>query len=128
MITVKNKTPLKAIDDITCYKVAFVKNNRLFSLESLEELHEHTKSSNIEVKYEKFFDEYVVISPKTQTHLLLENAIKEAMFDALVFECTIPRDTNYYYNDYKLISEELIINYSRCYTIRKCKFESGKLV
>lgn len=128
MITVKNKTALKAIDDITCYKVAFVKNNRLFSLESLEELNEHTKSNNIEIKHEKFFNEYIITSPKTQTHLLLENAIKEAMLDALVFECTIPRGTNYYYNDYKLISEELIINYSKCYTIRKCKFESGKLV
>ena len=128
MIIVKNKTPLKAIDDITCYKVAFLKRNRVFSLETLKELHEHTVASNIDIRHEKLSDDYIITSPETQTYILLEDAIKKSIFDAVVFECTIPRGTNYYYNNYKLISEELVINYSKCYRVQRCKFESGKLV
>ena len=114
MCLVTNNPEQIAKEDITCYKVVFLEDNKLLSLYyGFEYILNNLYTTEISYTHDLIEKDYICIERAFHSYTSLDHAMKfwhaRAIYGAIIVKCIIPKGAKFYQDGKWLASSQIII-------------------
>ena len=113
MCLVTKNTEQTAKEDITCYKVVFLEDNKLLSFyQGFEYILNNLYTTVISYTHDLIEEDYICIERAFHSYTSLDHAMKflqvNEIYDATIVKCIIPKGAKFY-QDYECFASSQII-------------------
>ena len=114
MCLVTNNPEHIAKEDITCYKVVFLEDNKLLSLyQGFKYILNNLYTTVISYTHDLIEEDYICIERAFHSYTSLDSAIrflqKHAFSNAVIVKCIIPKGAKFYQDGEWLASSQIIV-------------------
>ena len=112
MCLVTNNPEQTAKEDITCYKVVFLKGNKLLSFyQGFEYILNNLYTTVISYTHDLIEKDYICIERAFHSYISLNHAIRflQVCAGATIVKCIIPKGAKFYQDDECFASNQIII-------------------